>query len=315
MLMPAIHVFRAADIRAAVSPQEAYDAVRDAFLAYARGEWSMPPKVYVTNYPAGDFRAMPALGGGQALLKWVTSFPGNPARGLPTVTGLVLLSDAEDGRLLAVLDAAAVTALRTAAAAVVAADVLCREGASSYAVVGCGVNGAETARMLVARGARPLLWDVDPARASAVAEELGADVAGSAEEALACAVVATVTPGSAVLYGPGSLRPGQHVSLMGADGPDKAEVAMEELGRARLFCDDWEQASHGGELAAAAAAGVVTRENVTELGAVLTGSADGRRDADEITLFDSTGLAIQDLAIAKAAFAKADDLDLRTIDL
>ncbi len=313
--MPAIHVFRAADVRAAVSPQDAYDAVRDAFLAYARGEWSMPPKVYVTNYPAGDFRAMPALGGGQALLKWVTSFPGNPARGLPTVTGLVLLSDAEDGRLLAVLDAAAVTALRTAAAAVVAADALCREGAASYAVIGCGVNGAETARMLVARGSRPLLWDVDPARRSAVAEELGTDVAGSAEEALACDVVATVTPGSTVLYGPGSLQPGQHVSLMGADGPGKAEVAIEELGRARLFCDDWEQASHGGELAAAAEAGVVTRESVTELGAVLTGSADGRRDAHEITLFDSTGLAIQDLAIAKAAFAKADDLELQAIDL
>ncbi len=101
---------------AAVAPHDAYEAVREAFVAHARGEWTMPPKVYVTNYPAGDFRAMPALGGGHALLKWVTSFPGNPARGLPTVTGLVLLSDAEDGRLLAVLDAAAVTALRTGAA-------------------------------------------------------------------------------------------------------------------------------------------------------------------------------------------------------
>jgi alanine dehydrogenase len=89
-------LFSAADVREAVSPQEAYDAVRDAFIAHARGEWSMPSKVYVTNYPAGDFRAMPAIGGGHALLKWVTSFPGNPARGLPTVTGLVLISDADD---------------------------------------------------------------------------------------------------------------------------------------------------------------------------------------------------------------------------
>ena len=104
---------------------------------------------------------MPAIGDGHALLKWVTSFPGNPARGLPTVTGLVLLSDAEDGRLLAVLDAAAVTALRTAAAGVLAADTLCRAEASSYAVIGCGVNGAETARMFVAHGVTPLVWDVD----------------------------------------------------------------------------------------------------------------------------------------------------------
>jgi len=310
-----IPVFRAADVRAAVSPPEAYAAVRDAFVAFARGEWSMPPKVYVTNYPAGDFRAMPALGGGHALLKWVTSFPGNPARGLPTVTGLVLLSDAEDGRLLAVLDASAVTALRTAAAAVLAADTLAREDASSWAVVGCGVNGAETARMLVARGRTPQVWDVDATRREAVAEELGAEVAATAEEALACDVVATVTPGYEVLYVEGALRPGQHASLMGADGPGKAEVALAELSRARLFCDDWEQASHGGELAAAVDAGVVKREDVRELGAVLTGTAKGRRSDDDVTLFDSTGLAIQDLAIANVAYAKHDELDLQTIDL
>jgi ornithine cyclodeaminase/alanine dehydrogenase-like protein (mu-crystallin family) len=275
----------------------------------------MPSKVYVTNYPAGDFRAMPAIGDGHALLKWVTSFPGNPGRGLPTVTGLVLLSDAEDGRLLAVLDAAAVTALRTAAAGVLAADTLCRAEASSYAVVGCGVNGAETVRMLVAHGVTPLVWDVDDHRRELVAGQLGARVARTAAEALACEVVVTVTPGGVVLYEEGKLEPGQHVSLMGADGPGKAEVAVEELRRAHLFCDDWEQASHGGELAAAVASGAVGRDDVTELGTVLIGEADGRRSAGDLTLFDSTGLAIQDLAIAKAAYAKTAELELQTIAL
>ena len=311
----AVPVFSARDVREAVSPSEAYEAVRGGFVAYARGEWSMPPKIYVTNYPAGDFRAMPALGGGQALLKWVTSFPGNPGRGLPTVSGLVLLSDADDGRLLALLDAGAVTALRTAAAAVLAADTLARDDASSWAVVGCGANGAETARMLVARGRRPLVWDVDPSRREAVAEEVGAEVAASAEQALACDVVATVTPGYDVLYDEGSLRAGQHVSLMGADGPGKAEVAISELRRACLFCDDWEQASHGGELAGAVSGSVVTREEVTDLGMVLSGAAEGRRSASDITLFDSTGLAIQDLAIAKAAYAKAPELALARVEL
>jgi alanine dehydrogenase len=311
----AVAVFSGRDVYDAVSPVEAYDAVRDAFVAYARGDWSMPPKVYVTNYPAGDFRAMPALGGGFATLKWVTSFPGNPARGLPTVTGLVLLSDASDGRLLAVLDAAAVTALRTAAAAALAAETLARPDASSYAVVGCGVNGAECARMLVARGRAPVVWDVDEARREGVASRLGVGVAASTEAALACDVVVTVTPGFEVLYGPGSLRPGQHVSLMGADGPGKSEVAIEELRRARLFCDDWEQASHAGELTRAVAAGIVSRPDVTELGAVLTGDAPRREHADEITLFDSTGLAIQDLAVALAALKRADDVDLQRIDL
>src|SRR5207342_3880106 len=131
-----VPVFTAADVERAVSPHEAYDAVRDGFVAYARGEWSMPPKVYVTNYPAGDFRAMPALGAGHAVLKWVTSFPGNPERGLPTVTGLVLLSDASSGALRAVLDASAVTALRTGAAAVLAAETLGRANATTAAVVG-----------------------------------------------------------------------------------------------------------------------------------------------------------------------------------
>jgi alanine dehydrogenase len=289
--------------------------VREGFVAYARGEWSMPPKTYVGNYPAGDFRAMPALGGGHALLKWVTSFPGNATRGLPTVTGLVLVSDADDGRLLALLDAGVVTALRTAAAAVLAAETLARSDAASCAVVGCGVNGAETARMFVAHGRRPRVWDLDQARREAVAEQVGADVASSAEEALASDIVATVTPGYEVLYPAASLVPGQHVSLMGADGPGKAEVAVEELARARLFCDDWAQASHGGELTGAAAAGAVVREAVTELGAVLAGDSEGRRDGSEITLFDSTGLAIQDLAIANAALARLDGVKPATIEL
>ena len=123
-----VPVFTARHVEQAVSPNRAVEAVRDAFVAHARGDWTMPPKVYVTNYPAGDFRAMPALGAGHASLKWVTSFPGNPAKGLPTVTGVVLLSSAEDGRLVAALHAGAVTALRTGAAAVLACETLGRPG-------------------------------------------------------------------------------------------------------------------------------------------------------------------------------------------
>src|SRR5262249_7752937 len=124
-----VPLFAARDVEAAVSPERALDAVREAFVAYAAGEWTMPPKVYVPAYPAGDFRAMPALGAGHALLKWVTSFPGNPEHGLPTVMGLVLVSDASNGVLRAALEAGAVTALRTGAAAVLAAETLGRPGA------------------------------------------------------------------------------------------------------------------------------------------------------------------------------------------
>jgi alanine dehydrogenase len=308
-----IPLFRSQDVEAAVSPERAVEAVRDAFLSYARGEWSMPPKVYVPAYPAGDFRAMPALGSGHALLKWVTSYPGNPARGLPTVTGVVLLSDASDGRLIAMLDAGAVTALRTGAAAVLAAETLGRPGTA--AVVGAGVNGRAAVRTFIARGQDVMLWDIDPGRATTVADELGARVAASRAEALAADRLVTVTPGYEVILAEGSLSPGQHVSLMGADGPGKAEIAIGELTRARVFCDDWEQASHNGELAAAVGAGVLDRDRVTTLGAVLAGEAPGRQSDTDVTVFDSTGLAIQDLAVALAAFERADELDLPLLDL
>jgi ornithine cyclodeaminase/alanine dehydrogenase-like protein (mu-crystallin family) len=310
-----IPIFSAEHVEAAVPPKRALEAVRDAFVAYARGEWSMPPKVYVPAYPAGDFRAMPALGAGHAALKWVTSFPGNPARGLPTVTGLVLLSDASDGSLVAVLDAAAVTALRTGAAAVLAAETLARAGAGVAAVVGAGVNGRAVARTFVSLGREVVFWDVDGERARGAAKELGAGVGNSREEALSADVVVTVTPGHEVLFPAGSLQAGQHVSLMGADGPGKAEIAVEELVRTRVFCDDWVQASHNGDLARAVEAGAVARADATELGEVLVGTAPGRQSEDEITSFDSTGLAIQDLAIALAAMERARELELPLLSL
>jgi alanine dehydrogenase len=310
-----IAFFSAADVHRAVSPERAVEAVRDAFIDYARGEWTMPPKVYVPAYPAGDFRAMPALGGGHALLKWVTSFPGNPAQGLPTVTGLVLLSDASNGMLKAVFDAGAVTALRTGAAAVLAAETLGRADAETAAVIGAGVNGEAAARTFVARGRRVLLWDVDGSRAASVAEQIGAGVASSSEEAFAADLLVTVTPGHEIVLPKGTLKPGQHASLMGADGPGKAEIAVEELARVRVFCDDWEQASHNGELVHAVEAGVLTRDDVSQLGDVLIGTAEGRTSEGDITIFDSTGLAIQDLAIALAAIERAGELDPPTIDL
>jgi ornithine cyclodeaminase/alanine dehydrogenase-like protein (mu-crystallin family) len=302
------------DVEAAVSPGRALDAVREAFIAYARGEWSMPPKVYVAAYPAGDFRAMPALGAGHASLKWVTSFPANPEQGLPTVMGLVLLSDASNGMLRAVLDAAAVTALRTGAAAVLAAETVGRQDAKVAAVVGTGVNGKAAARTFLARGREVLLYDADPERASSAAEELGARTA-TREEALGADLLVTVTPGHEILLSAGALQPGQHVSLMGADGPGKAEIAVNELVRTKVFCDDWEQASHNGELVHAVEAGALQREQVTELGSVLVGDQPGRTGGDEITTFDSTGLAIQDLAIALAAIESVEELDLPMLDL
>ena len=241
--------------------------------------------------------------------------PGQPGEGLPTVTGLVLLSDSETGALVAMLDAAAVTALRTAAAAVIAAETLCRSGAETDRRHRLRRQRRRDRPDVPALGSDVLLWDLDPARAAFVADRLGATVASSQREALESDIVVTVTPGRDLLYPEGSLRDGQHVSMMGADGPGKAEVAVAELARADLFCDDWEQASHGGELAAGVIAGVVTRDRVTDIGRVLTGRQRAGGAAATSRSSTRPGLAIQDLAIAKVAAAKADQLDLQRLDL
>ena len=304
-------------VLAAVSPPEAIERVRQAFVAHHRGEWAMPPKVYVDSPSRGDFRAMPVRGAGLALVKWVTSFPGNPARALPTVTGLIVVSDLDTGEPLALLDARSVTALRTGAVAAVAAAALAREGARSAGLIGCGLHGAWAARCLAAAGyGEGVCHDPDPAAAERLAGELGWTV-GSRKQALGCDTVTCVTPGRQPVVEAGDLHPGLHLNMLGADGPGKAEATPAAVASCTLFCDEWEQAVHGGELTGAVEAGLVTRSQVTELGAVLTGDAPGRPGPEAVTLFDSTGLAIQDLAVTAAALEawRAGRVEAQTVKL
>jgi ornithine cyclodeaminase/alanine dehydrogenase-like protein (mu-crystallin family) len=298
--VPELAVFDEQSVFAAISPGEAIERVREGFVEYASGQWQMPPKVYLDVPPAGDFRAMPAKGGGLAILKWVTSFPRNPEAGLPVVMGMICVSSAEDGKPLALVDVRAVTALRTGAVAALAAQELGREDARSAGIVGCGLHGAWAARCLAAAEYGPgVCFDPDPEAAGRLAGELGWE-AGSREDALACDVVTCVTPGYEPVVFESDLRPGLHLNMLGADGPGKAEAEAAAVAKAELFCDEWEQASHGGELTGAVEAGLVTRDGVRQLGDVLTGAAPGRSSTEAVTLFDSTGLAIQDLALCLA---------------
>jgi alanine dehydrogenase len=315
--MPEVRTFDADAVFAAVSPAEAIECTRTAFRRHHAGEWVMPAKTYVDAPPHGDFRAMPARGEGLAILKWVTSFPGNPARGLPVVAGALLVSSAETGELLAICDCAAVTSLRTGAAAAVSAQALAGEGSKTVGIIGCGVNGGWAARCLAAVGfADGVCADARADSAEALAGELGWRT-GSRDEAAAQDVVVTVTPGDEPVILASDVRPGQHLAVLGADAHDKAEVELDALGRCRLFCDEWEQASKGGELSGGVTAGVVTHSDVTELGAVLAGESAGREDQGDITLFDSTGLAIQDLGIALAILdaSRSAEIDAPRIDL
>jgi alanine dehydrogenase len=305
------------DVLAAVDARGAIEGTRIAFERHARGEWEMPAKVYLDSPPHGDFRAMPARGDGLALLKWVTSFPHNPERGLPVVAGAIVLSDATSGELLAIIDCRAVTWLRTGAAAAVSAQALGGGDAASVGIVGCGVNGAWAARCLKAAGYGPgVCADIRDEVARSLADELDWRV-GDRAEAASQDVVATMTPGDRPVILAAELRPGQHLAVLGADAHGKAEVERAAIERCRLFCDEWEQAAGGGELAGPVAAGSVGLEDVTQLGDVLIGAAEGRRSGEEITLFDSTGLAIQDLAIAGAAYDawREGGLDAQTIRL
>jgi alanine dehydrogenase len=317
--MPELALLDHDAVLAAVSPAAAIEATREGFLRHHSGEWVMPAKVYLESPPFGDFRAMPARGGDLALLKWVTSFPGNPAHGLPTVSGVVCLSDARTGVPLAILDARAVTALRTGAVAAVATQALAPAGASTTGIVGCGLHGAWTARCLAAAGYDDgVCFDPRVEAAAALAEQLGGGWAvGDLAGALACDVVCCVTPGAQVVLERRDLRPGQHLNMLGADGSGKAEASIDAVVACELFCDEWAQAAHGGELTGAVEAGRVRREQVTTLGAVLAGEARGRSGADTTTLFDSTGLAIQDLAVAAAALraARAGEVQAGTVFL
>ena len=300
--MAEVPVFDATAVHAAVDAAGAIERTRLAFDRYARGEWEMPAKVYVGAPPHGDFRAMPARGEGFASLKWVTSFPGNSQRGLPVVTGAVVLSSAETGELLAIMDCASITSLRTGAGAALSAQALATAEAASVGIIGCGVNGAWAARSLAAVGFGPgVCADRRSEAAAGLADELGW-VEGTREEAARQDVVVTVTPGEEPVVLASDLRSGQHLAVLGADATGKSEVELAAIQRCRLFCDDWDQASSGGELTAAVAAGIVEPGRVTQLGEVLVGRVEGRSSPEEITLFDSTGLAIQDLGIAIAVY-------------
>jgi len=303
--MPDVPVLDYDAVLAAVSPEQAIARTREAFVRHRAGDWLMPAKVYLEAPPYGDFRAMPALGDGLATLKWISSFPANPAQGLPTVLGVLLVSDATTSEPLAIVDARSVTALRTGAVAPVAARALARPGAQTVGVIGCGRHGAWAARCMAADGYGPgVCFDPRPEAAAVLASELDWRT-GTREEALAGDVVCCVTPGGEPVVHVEDLRPGMHLNMLGADGPGKAEATIEAVTACTLFCDEWSQASHGGELTGAVEEGIVVRDQVTDLGAVLAGEAPGRTDDDQVTLFDSTGLAIQDLAIAAAALAAA----------
>lgn len=310
MRHPLALVLSQADVRALLRMEDAVPAVEAAFAAHARGEARMPPKVYLPlPEHGGDFRAMPALLGGSAGVKWVNSHPDNPQRhGLPAVMGVYVLSDPATALPLAVMDATWLTAVRTGAAAAVASKHLGKKAPRSIGFVGCGVQARTMLaahRVVFGDALEVLGTDVREEAARTFADESGGRVA-TIDEACACDLVCTSTPGRAVVVRAGKLRPGSHVNAMGADGPGKQELATDALHGLTLVVDDPAQALHSGEINVAVHDGLLHERDLHgTIGQVVAGLRPGRTRESEITLFDSTGLAIQDVAVARVVLDAA----------
>jgi alanine dehydrogenase len=296
---------------------ELVPAVEDAFAAYQRGDAQMPAKSYV-DLPQydGDFRSMPAyLDAGDweaAGVKWVNVHTNNrDDYDLPTVLGTMLYSDPRNGFPLAVMDGRQLTGLRTGAAAAVATDHLAIPDARSLGIVGAG-DQAYTQLEAIAT-VRPIetvvVADRNPGRVDAFVDAFDDrfDVrGGSIEEAAACDVLSTVTPVESPIVPRAALGERTHVNAMGADAPGKHEHEDATLLDATLVIDDYEQCTHSGEINVPYAAGTLTDDDIdATIGEVVAGAHPGRTDDDGVSVFDSTGLAIQDLAAAHVVFERA----------
>ncbi|HEV8277083.1 MAG TPA: ornithine cyclodeaminase family protein [Streptosporangiaceae bacterium] len=311
------------DVLAALSPEDCAEAVAAVLAEHARGGTYLPLRsVMVPPGAAGFLGLMPGWRGGDQngaaafALKAVCIMPGNPARGLDAHQGLVTLFDGETGMPTAILDASAVTAVRTAAVTAVATGLLARGDARVLAILGAGTQARAHLRALAAVRdfAQVRVYAPTRAHAQALVEqargargELG--VAVSAEEAVRDAdVVVTVTSAREPVLRHGWLTPGAHVNAVGASIPQARELDTATVAASALFCDSRESLrNEASEFRLAIAEGLIAGEGHVraELGEVLAGTAPGRRDAGELTLFRSLGLAIEDLAAAEHAVATA----------
>ena len=311
-------VLTRSDVAALLDLDACIAAVEEAFRQHAAGA-SLPPGVLGVHAGEGGFHIKAA--GLRAERSWFAAkvngnFPANPARrGLPTIQGVVVLCDAEDGSLLAVMDSIEITIQRTGAATAVAARYLARPDSRVAAVCGCGNQGRVQLRAL--RRILPieevLAWDLDAAAArrfaAEIAAELGVAAAVAREPAAAAAaadVCVTCTPAQQAFLRRADVRPGTFVAAVGADNPGKQELEPALLAAGTIVVDVLEQCAEIGDLHHALKAGAVTREDVhAELAEVVAGRKPGRTSADEIVIFDSTGTALQDAAAAAVIYQNA----------
>jgi len=298
-------------------------AVADAFRAYGEGRVNMPPKSYLT-LAQGDFRAMY----GEIFLpqahicglKWVNVHPGNPARGRLTVMAKIVLNDPETGLEFADMDGTHVTDFRTGAAGGLATKYLARPEASRLGLIGAGAQArTQVAAMVKVRPIEEIVvYNRHLDHAKGFAEKLVATygvkarpVSTAAEAVTGMDIVITTTPSTNPVVLREWVSPGTHINAIGADAAGKQELDPAILKAAKVVVDDWAQASHSGEINVALSKGEITPEMIYgSLGEIVAGKKPGRQNPEEITVFDSTGLIIQDLALGYAVYLRAKERGL-----
>ncbi len=315
---PVTRILTGTELRGLLDATSALAAVEQAFAEHGRGETIMPPKVYLPLESfGGDFRAMPVCAGTAAGVKWVNAHPENPERhGLPAVMAVFVYSDPETALPLAIMDATYMTAIRTGAAAAVATKYLAPSGARRLGLIGCGAQ----ARTVLACHAEVMPLDevLLADRSEQASKKLMAEFPdlpcrrAEISQAATADVVCTMTPSRAPIVRAAWVSGDTHINAMGADAPGKQELDPEILRKARVFLDDTEQATESGEVNVSLRQGQLRREAIAgTLGRVVAGLLSGRQGGG-VTVFDSTGLAAQDLAVARAVYRQACDRGIGT---
>ncbi len=286
-----------------------------AFLKYGKGEVDMPPKTYLYfKKNNGDLRVMPSFSEElkMAGTKIVNVHPDNPQNNLPTVGAVIVLNDAETGSPIALMDGTYITGMRTGAAGAVAAKYLAKKYARTMGVVGAGQQAlfqiAATAHTIKLQ--EILVYDVNEKnieKLSAELKKIGIEIkSAELEEVCKQDIVTTTTPSRQPIVKNEWVVPGAHINAVGADAESKEELEPEILKRAKIVVDDWTQASHSGEINVPVTKGIIKKEDIYgSLGEIVAGLKVGRENDNEITVFDSTGLALQDLFTASMVYREA----------
>jgi len=306
--MPTLLLDRNA-IKALLGMSDVVNVVEEAFRMCGEGKGKMPPKTYLA-LEHGDFRAMPASLPGCAGVKWVNVHPQNPSLGLPSIMAILIYSDPETGYPLAVMDATEITAYRTGAAAAIASKYLARRDSHTVGIIGAGFQ-AHTQILAHAKLFNPIsinAFDVSQVAVDRLVHSFSQFSIRncSIQEAAASDIVCTLTPSRSPIIKREWIRPGTHINAVGADAPGKQELDPSIVKEAIVVVDDLEQASTSGEINVPIQKRIYTTEEIHgTLAELVVGKKKGRANNRDITVFDSTGVAVEDIAVAKLLFEKA----------